>query len=168
MILTLFPKTQQRNSTVRSEPQPLETQGFCRCFSKGAMAQFQQVPAPCFGEHSYYLCSQGFPHEIKPGKWGTGTNDFMITWKTADKRNDWDARLAECHCKSCCDEQGRFPSHTEPVSLNQICLSRVSLQPGETPKRAATAIHGNCSMSGEGLIRAELQKKQIDIRRLKL
>lgn len=58
----LYPKTKQRNSTVRCEPQALVTQRFCRCLSKGAVVQLQwgftalQVPALCFGEYNSPHC----------------------------------------------------------------------------------------------------------------
>lgn len=58
---SIITKDQQRNSTVRSGPQPLVTQRFCRCFSKGACSALESTthcPA----------CSEGFRHEIKLGK----------------------------------------------------------------------------------------------------
>lgn len=60
--VSLYPKTKQRSSTVRSEPQPLVTQRFCRCLLKGAMVQLQwgftalQAPALCFGEYNSLHC----------------------------------------------------------------------------------------------------------------
>lgn len=74
-----------------------------------------------------------------------------------------------------CDEQGRFPSHIGPVSLNQISVSRAPVCPGETTPRAIIIIHEtNCSMSvagGEALVTRVfskvIQKKSIEIQSVK-
>lgn len=120
----LCPKTQQRNTAMRSETQSLVTQDALRmpferrdASSTGPRLQqdFTTLQGMCFLLWRVKTCttqytarSEGFRQEIKPGKWGTGTKSFMINWKTADKLNDWEARLAECHCENSLWWEGTF------------------------------------------------------------
>lgn len=62
------------------------------------------------------------------------------------EKSGWQSATARIRC----DEQGRFPSHIGPVSLNQISVSRVTVRPGETTKRAVIIQETRCSMSMYG------------------